>query len=313
MGKGLVSADSPEALGATGLQAGDYDMAGFAEADVVITIGYDLVEQSPQQWNPGRDKTIICVDTLPAEIDAHYSPAVELVGDIYHVLLGLAEACRGSAHPGGSTRLRDATFGLLRRCASDESFPMLPPRILSDIRACLGRDDILVSDVGLHKLWIGRMYPSFEPNTTLIANGLAGMGFAVPAAIAAKLVRPRAAVVAVSGDGGFVMNSQELETAKRLRTPFVNVIWENFQFGSIAWKQRRRFGRTFGVDFSNPDFVALAASYGLPGWRIASAGEFSDRLKHALALDVPSVIVVPVDYSLDVAIAQGLGRETVAT
>jgi acetolactate synthase-1/2/3 large subunit len=190
---------------------------------------------------------------------------------------------------------------------------MLPPRVLADIRARLGRHDILVSDVGLHKLWIGRMYPAFEPNTTLIANGLAGMGFAVPAAIAAKLVHPSASVVAVSGDGGFMMNAQELETAKRLGTAFVNVIWENGQFGSIEWKQRRRFGRSFGVDFTNPDFVALAGAHRLPGWRIGHADEFSDRLGHALTLDVPSVIVVPIDYRLDVAIAAGLGTETVAT
>jgi len=128
--------------------------------------------------------------------------------------------------------------------------------------------------------------PAYEPNTTLIANGLAGMGFAVPAAIAAKLVNPSTSVVAVSGDGGFVMNAQELETAKRLKTAFVNVIWENNQFGSIEWKQRRRFGRSFGVDFTNPDFVALAAAYGLPGWRIGRADEFSERLAHALTLDV---------------------------
>jgi acetolactate synthase-1/2/3 large subunit len=313
MGKGLVAADSTEALGATGLQAGDYEMAGFGDADVVVTIGYDLVEQSPQQWNPRRDKTIVCIDTLPAEIDAYYTPAVELVGDIYHVLLALAEECRGAVRPGGSSRLRDATSGLLQRSMADDSFPMLPPRVLADIRARLGRHDILVSDVGLHKLWIGRMYPAFEPNTTLIANGLAGMGFAVPAAIAAKLVHPSASVVAVSGDGGFMMNAQELETAKRLGTAFVNVIWENGQFGSIEWKQRRRFGRSFGVDFTNPDFVALAGAHRLPGWRIGHADEFSDRLGHALTLDVPSVIVVPIDYRLDVAIAAGLGTETVAT
>jgi acetolactate synthase-1/2/3 large subunit len=313
MGKGLVAADSAEALGATGLQAGDYEMAGFGDADVVVTIGYDLVEQSPEQWNPGRDKTIVCIDTLPAEIDAYYTPAVELVGDIDHVLLTLAEACRGAVHPGGSSRLRDATAGLLERSRSDASFPMVPPRVLADIRGCLGRDDILVSDVGLHKLWIGRMYPAYEPNTTLIANGLAGMGFAVPAAIAAKLVRPSASVVAVSGDGGFLMNAQELETAKRLKTAFVNVIWENGQFGSIEWKQRRRFGRSFGVDFTNPDFVALAGAFGLPGWRIGAAGEFSGRLAHALTLEVPSVIVVPIDYSLDVAFSAGLGDETTAT
>ena len=147
----------------------------------------------------------------------------------------------------------------------------------------------------------------------LIANGLAGMGFAVPAAIAAKLVHPDRKVVAVSGDGGFLMNAQELETARRLGTAFVNLVWENGQFGSIAWKQERRFGRHFGTDFGNPDFVAFAGAFGLPAWRVSSAAELSVRLGHALTLDVPSLVVVAVDYSIDVAIAKELGEETAPT
>jgi acetolactate synthase-1/2/3 large subunit len=313
MGKGLLPADDFRALGATGLQAGDYQMAGFADADVVITIGYDLVEQEPRKWNPGRDKQIICIDTLPAEIDAYYIPTVELIGDIDHVLTRLAEECGGTVSAGGSPRLRDATLGMLASARDDDRFPVCPPRLLADIRAALGRDDVLVSDVGLHKLWIGRVFPAYEPGTVLIANGLAGMGFAVPAAIAAKLVRPDAKVVAVSGDGGFLMNVQELETATRLRTAFVNVIWENHQFGSIVWKQDRRFGRHFGVDFTNPDFVGLADSFGLPAWRVTRADDFAPLLRHALTLEVPSLIVVPVDYSLDVAITEDLGAPTTAT
>ena len=190
---------------------------------------------------------------------------------------------------------------------------MRPPRVLSDIRRALRPNDLLVSDVGLHKLWIGRMFPAHEPGTVLIANGLAGMGFALPTAIAAKLVDPARDVVTVNGDGGFLMNCQELETAIRLKTAVVNVIWENGEFGSIAWKQDKKFGRHFDVSFGNPDFVALAESFGLPAWRCASAGEFSQRLADALALDVPSVIVVPIDYSVDVAISRELGAETVAT
>jgi acetolactate synthase-1/2/3 large subunit len=147
----------------------------------------------------------------------------------------------------------------------------------------------------------------------LIANGLAGMGFAVPAAIAAKLVHPDRGVVAVNGDGGFLMNCQELETAMRLKTAFVSVIWENQQFGSIVWKQDKKFGRHFGVDFTNPDFVKLAESFGMPAWRIGGVDEFGSRLREALALDVPSLIVLPIDYSLDVAISEELGQETVAT
>src|SRR5919202_2488357 len=310
MGKGLIDPSDPKALGSVGLQAGDYKMAGFEDADVVIAIGYDLVEQSPQTWNPSRDKTIVCIDSLPAEIDEYFVPEVELVGDIYHVLSRLGEECRHVPHSGGSERLREVVLGRLEACRDDDAFPMQPPRALYEIRRVLGREDILVSDVGLHKLWIGRMFPAHEPNTVLIANGLAGMGFAVPAAIAAKLVHPERKVVCVSGDGGFLMNCQELETAVRLRTPFVSVVWENGQYGSIVWKQGKRFGRHFGTDFGNPDFVRLAQSFGMPAWRCSSAADFSDRLRHALTLEEPSLIVTPIDYSVDVAISEELGRET---
>jgi acetolactate synthase-1/2/3 large subunit len=172
---------------------------------------------------------------------------------------------------------------------------------------------MLVSDVGLHKLWIGRMFPAHEPGTVLIANGLAGMGFALPTAIGAKLVYPERRVVAVAGDGGFLMNCQELETAVRLRTALVMVVWENGNFGSIAWKQDKKFGHHFGVEFGNPDFVRLAESFGMPAWRCASAQEFGPRLRDALSLDLPSLITVPIDYSVDVAISEQLGAETVAT
>jgi len=313
MGKGCLAADDPRALGSVGLQSGDYRMAGFEEADVVLAIGYDLVEHSPKHWNPGRDKTIICIDSLPAEIDEYFLPEVELVGDIYHILVRLAEECRHVPHSGGSSRLRDVVNGRLKQAADDAEFPMQPPRALCEIRKALGRSDILVSDVGLHKLWIGRMFPAYEPNTVLIANGLAGMGFALPAAIAAKLVHPDRNVVTVNGDGGFLMNCQELETAKRLGTPIVNVIWENRQYGSIVWKQDKKFGRHFGVDFTNPDFVGLAESFGLPAWRCESVEDFPACLGQALGLDTPSVIVLPIDYSLDVAIDAELGSETVAT
>jgi acetolactate synthase-1/2/3 large subunit len=157
------------------------------------------------------------------------------------------------------------------------------------------------------------MFPAYEPNTVLIANGLAGMGFAVPAAIAAKLVHPERRVVCVNGDGGFLMNCQELETAVRLKTPFVSVVWENGQYGSIVWKQDKKFGRHFGTDFGNPDFVKLAQAFGIPAWRCSSAAEFSERLRHALTLEEPSLIVTPIDYSVDVAIVAELGAETVAT
>jgi acetolactate synthase-1/2/3 large subunit len=157
------------------------------------------------------------------------------------------------------------------------------------------------------------MFPAYEPNTVLIANGLAGMGFALPAAIAAKLVHPERKVVTVNGDGGFLMNNQELETAVRLKTPIVNVIWENRQYGSIVWKQDKKFGRHFGVDFTNPDFVKMAESFGMPAWRCESVEDYPARLREALDQDLPSLIVLPIDYSLDVAFVEELGTETVAT
>ncbi len=313
MAKGLLDVDDPQALGAVGLQAGDYEMAGFGEANVVLAIGYNLVEHTPKSWNPAGNKRIICIDSLPAEIDDHFVPEIELVGDIAFSLEWLSERTGPVQPPLGCRRLRDVVSRRREAAADDYSFPMQPPRILHELRRVLGSQDILVSDVGLHKLWIGRMYPAHEPNTVLIANGLAGMGFAVPAAIAAKLVHPDRTVVAVSGDGGFLMNVQELETATRLGTAFVNVVWENRQFGSIVWKQERRFGRHFGTDFNNPDFVMLAAAFGLPAWRATSADDFAERLTHAVTLDSPSLIVVPVDYSVDVAIAEELGEETAPT
>jgi acetolactate synthase-1/2/3 large subunit len=313
MGKGLLPPDNLKALGSVGLQSGDYSMAGFDEADVVLAIGYDLVEHSPEHWNPGRDKKVICIDSVPAETDAFFMPEVELIGDIYSILTRLGEECRHVPHQGGSQRLRDVVLGRFEQAKDDDAFPVQPPRALWDIRQALGHDDVLISDVGLHKLWIGRMFPAYEPNTVLIANGLAGMGFAVPAAVAAKLVHPDRKVVTVNGDGGFLMNCQELETAVRIGTPFVNVIWENSQYGSIVWKQDKKFGRHFGTDFANPDFVRLAEAFGMPAWRCDSADDFGERLRHALTLDVPSLIVLPIDYSIDVAISEELGTETVAT
>ena len=313
MGKGLLDYGDPHALGTVGLQSRDYALAGFDAADVVITVGYDLVEHAPSNWNPDRDKRIVCVDTVSPEVDEHFMTTVDLVGDIDHILTRLADEL-GSAReaPGARSRLNDIVLARLESGRDDDHFPLCPPRALWEIRQALGRSDMLVSDVGLHKLWIARMFPAHEPNTVLIANGLAGMGIALPTAIAAKLVYPDRRVVTVNGDGGFMMNVQELETAVRLRTAIVNVIWENSGYGSISWKQDKRFGHHFGTDFDNPDFVRLAGAFGMPGWRIEAADEFGPTLRRALDLDVPSLIVLPIDYSLDVAISQELGTETVA-
>jgi acetolactate synthase-1/2/3 large subunit len=313
MGKGLMDYEEARALGTVGLQSRDYALAGFEDADVVITVGYDLVEHAPLNWNPDRDKRIVCIDTAPVEVDENYITEIDLIGDIEVILLRLAEACGSVREAGGSSRLNEIVMGHFEAGKDDDRFPLTPPRALWELRRALGREDILVSDVGLHKLWIARMFPAHEANTVLIANGLAGMGFALPAGIGAKLVHPDRNVVTVSGDGGFLMNCQELETAMRMRTPLVNVIWENHQYGSIVWKQDKKFGRHFGVDFENPDFVGLADAFGLPAWRCESVDDFAEHLRRALALDVASLIVVPIDSSLDVGISEELGQETVTT
>jgi acetolactate synthase I/II/III large subunit len=313
MGKGLMDYEEARALGTVGLQSRDYALAGFEDADVVITVGYDLVEHAPLNWNPDRDKRIVCIDTAPVEVDENYITEIDLIGDIEVILLRLAEACGSVREAGGSSRLNEIVMGHFEAGKDDDRFPLTPPRALWELRRALGREDILVSDVGLHKLWIARMFPAHEANTVLIANGLAGMGFALPAGIGAKLVHPDRNVVTVSGDGGFLMNCQELETAMRMRTPLVNVIWENHQYGSIVWKQDKKFGRHFGVDFDNPDFVRLADAFGLPAWRCESVDDFAEHLRRALTLDVASLIVVPIDYSLDVGISEELGQETVTT
>ncbi|CAN5241486.1 acetolactate synthase large subunit [soil metagenome] len=315
MGKGALDHADSHALGTVGLQERDYDLAGVTEADVVIAVGYDLVENAPEHWNPRGDKTIVVIDSVPAEIDAHFTPAVELLGDLDHVLRRLAEECRDARGPRSQpslSRLRAVVDGCLAAGRDDDAFPVAPPRALWELREALAPTDMLISDVGLHKLWIARMLGAHEPNTVLIANGLAAMGFALPSAIAAKLVHPERRVVALCGDGGALMNIQELETATRLGTAFVTVICEDGGFGSIAWKQRQRFdGEHFGTDFSNPDFVRLAESFGTPAWRCDAAGDFGPRLRHALRLDVPSLIVLPIDYSVDVTISDELGEDTV--
>jgi acetolactate synthase-1/2/3 large subunit len=308
MSKGVMGYSNPLARLTVGLQNRDYDLAGLAEADVVITIGYDLVEFAPRLWNPNRDKKIIHIDTLPAEVDEHYLPSVEIVSEIGEALRTLSAACGTRAHPTDQSKLRGLIFGELERYRDDPSVPLKPQRILSDLRRVLADDDLLISDVGAHKLWIARLFPAERPNTVIISNGFATMGIGVPGGIAAKLAEPARRVVVVAGDGGFLMNVQELETARRLGTPFVTVIWVDGGYGSIRWTQERGSGRVFGVNFGNPDFAKLAEAFGLPGFSIERAEDFAPTLERALALDQPSIIAVPVDYRENQRLTEALGE-----
>ncbi len=241
-------------------------------------------------------------------MDEHYQPAVEIVSEIGEALSSLTLACRARELLSDDAPLKSTVLAELKSHAEDRSVPLKPQRILSDMRGVLSEDDILISDVGVHKLWIARLFPAAQPNTVIISNGFATMGIGVPGGIAAKLAAPDRRVVVVSGDGGFLMNVQELETARRLGTPFVRVVWVDGGYGSIRWKQEARFGMTFGVEFGNPDFIQLAQAFGLPAFPIAEAGDFVPALTRALALDEPSLIAVPVDYAENHRLTETLGE-----
>jgi acetolactate synthase I/II/III large subunit len=307
MAKGSMPYDDELCLLSVGLQARDYISCGFDKADLIIAVGYDPVEYAPKFWNPERKKSIVHIDFTPAEVDSFYQPAVEVVADVREAIELLGGLVKGQKDPEPFRRLRQFILAELAEGADDDRFPLKPQRILKELRGRMGREDILISDVGTHKLWIARTFPAYEPNTVLISNGYAAMGFALPAAIAGKLVHPERNVVAVSGDGGFLMNSQELETACRLRLPIVNVIFRDGGYNLIQWKQQTHLGRESGVKFGNPDFVALAAAFGAKGYRVDSARALGPILAEALAQPGPSIVDVPVDYQ-NAKLTAGLGQ-----
>jgi len=307
MAKGSMPYDDDLCLLSVGLQARDYISCGFDKADLIIAVGYDPVEYAPKFWNPDRKKPIVHIDFTPAEVDSFYQPVVEVVADVREAIELLGGLVKGQKDPTPYLTLRRFILAELAEGAADDTFPLKPQRILRDLRAQMGREDILISDVGTHKLWIARTFPAYEPNTVLISNGYAAMGFALPAAIAAKLVHPERKVVAVSGDGGFLMNCQELETAHRLGLAVVNVIFRDGGYNLIQWKQQTHLGREAGVRFGNPDFVALAAAFGAKGYRVDSARALAPILAEALAQPGPSIVDVPVDYE-NAKLTAGLGQ-----
>lgn len=307
MGKGVIPDNHPLSLGAIGLQAHDLVNCGFDRADVVIGVGYDFVEYSPNSWNPGRNKKIVHVDMSPAEVDASYIVGVGVLGDIAASLDELPNTAtpRQSAC---SSKLHQLLRDELEQYRDDKSFPLKPQRIVSDLRAAMGEDDIVISDVGAHKLWLARLYPCYRPGTCIISNGFASMGVALPGAVAAKLLYPERRVVAVSGDGGFLMNSQELETALRVGAHFVVLILNDQTFGMIKWKQIKEFGRPAFIDFRNPDFVRYAESFGARGYRVGAADELASVLAAALAANTVAVIDCPVDFSENLKLTEKLGQ-----
>jgi acetolactate synthase-1/2/3 large subunit len=311
MGKGVFPDDHPNALGALGFMRHDYVNFGFDRADVIVCVGYDLQEYAPDRINPDARKKIIHIHRYPAEVDAHYHIAVGIEGNIPQSLDALAGALEpAQGPPAASAVIRGLLRQELDRGAGDDSFPVKPQRLVADIRRAMGRDDIVLVDTGAVKMWMARLYPAYAANTCLISNGLATMGSALPGAIAAKLACPERKVLAVMGDGGFLMNSQELETAVREKIPFVALVWEDRAYGLIKWKMELELGRNSHCDFTNPDFVAYAQSLGVKGYRVRAAGELLPTLSRALADDAVSLVACPVDYSENLALTKKLGELT---
>jgi acetolactate synthase I/II/III large subunit len=296
MAKGVVPFSSDFSLGTIGLKARDLPWYAFERADAVICIGYDMVEYHPDMWNPNNHKKVVHVDALPAEVDGHYIVSVGVLGDISSSLRALALKAR----PQKTTPFKAVRKAIIEDragYANDTSFPIKPQKIVWDLREVLGPDDIAISDVGAHKMWMARMYRAERPNTCIISNGFASMGIAVPGAIAAKLANPERKVVAVTGDAGFLMNSQEIETAIRVETPFVILIWNDSEYGLITWHQLRHFGRPSHITFKNPDFVKYAESFGAKGYRVERAEDLIPTLKRALSDNVVAIVDCQVDYS----------------
>ena len=310
LGKGVFPDDHPNALGTIGFMVRDYANFGFDTADVVVAVGYDLVEYAPESWNPGRDKAIVHIHRTVAEVDEAYTLEVGVQGDIGAALDAIAEAAsdvpQRDREPPGARLIREE----LSSGADDAAFPVRPQRIVHDVREALGREDIVLCDTGAVKIWMARLFPTYAPNTCLISNGLATMAFALPGAFAGKLVHPERKVLAAMGDGAFLMSAAEIETAVREKVHFVILVWVDGGYGLIGWKQDIQFGRRAAVSFGNPDFVRFAESFGAKGYAIGAASELLPTLRKALEDDAVSVIAVPVDYGENARLVERLGALT---
>ncbi|WP_321326403.1 acetolactate synthase large subunit [Thiomicrorhabdus sp.] len=307
MAKGALPCSNELSLGTIGLQAHDYISCGIDRADVVICVGYDIVEYHPHLWNRNPETKIIHIDTQPAEVDEFYIVAAGLIGDIGQALSSVAALSKrhmGSPYKGLKQQIEE-TF---HKLDENQSFPIKPQRILTDLRQVLNAEDIVISDVGAHKMWIARMYQAQAPNSCIISNGFASMGIALPGAIAAKLAKPQQVCVAATGDAGFLMNIQELETAVRLNTPIIVLIWNDQKYGLIKWKQMNHFGRESNIAFTNPDFVKLAEAFGAKGYKIEQTEDLLPTLKQAIEDNCVVLIDCPVDYSENLKLTEELGE-----
>ncbi len=306
-GKGVMPDDHPNSIGTLGFMRHDYVNFGFDHADVVIAVGYELQEFDPVRINPQADKHIIHIHRFPTEVDAHYSVDVGIIGDISDSLDQLADALSGHRFddaevPGSGLLAEEFARG------QQDSRSLAPQRVVADTTAALGRGDVVLVDTGATKMWMARLYPTYRHNTCLISNGLSTISFALPGALGVKLARPEAKVLAVVGDGAFMMNSQEIETAVREKIPLVVLIWEDDGYGLIEWKMDLELGAHYYVKFDNPGVVKYAESFGAKGYRISHADELLPTLRAALSDDGVSLICCPVDYSENLRLTDRLGE-----
>ena len=315
MAKGCVDMDAEECLYTIGLQSRDFAAIAIEQSDVVITLGYDMVEYHPRLWNPTGDKAIVHIDFLPAEIDENYRTAVEVVGDLAHALWMLNERAWGgletlSFDHSHTRRARTSMKKDLGVHRNDRTKGRIrPQKAVWDARQVLGPHDILLSDVGAHKMWAARHFQCHEPNTCLIPNGFCSMGFSLPGAIAASLVHPDRRVLAIAGDGAFFMNVQEMETASRLGVSFVVMVWEDKEYGLIKWKQQNQFdGRHTDLAFTNPDWIPFAASLGWRGHVCRDSDKVRPTLEKAFRERGPSLVVIPIDYRENAKLTKRLGN-----
>jgi len=311
MGKGVVSDDSPLHLHTIGIKDADHALLAMKSADVVIAVGVDLVEYSPKNWNLDFSKKIIHIDFTPSEVYTYYRPIVEIVSDIGYAVDAILEELelQKRSNPELEVFPRKEIPELFKKIINevdgrrdsfndDTSFPIRPEKLVIDVRNALGENDIVLSDVGAHKLWISKIYKTYQPNTCLIPNGFCSMGFAFPGAIAAKMVYPDRNVVAMCGDAGFLMNVQELETAVRLKLSVITIVWCDRDLGMISMKQKNEFGKSVFTKFTNPDFIKLAESFGAVGYVAKSTEDFEKILEDAKKIkDAPIIIAIDVDYS----------------
>ncbi len=308
MAKGIIPFDNPYSMWTVGIPQKDYINQIFDEADLIIGIGYDIVECFPRKWNPDNSHKIIHIGSESAHINKRYEPEVQVLGDMSDSLYEILRRSERETEPDYALEIKAKIQADHDQYENDDAFPMKPQRILHDVRKVMGPDDILISDVGAHKMWVARHYNCYKPNTCIISNGFASMGISIPGGVAAKLVHPDRKILAVTGDGGFMMNMQELETALRIGSNFVTLILNDSGYGLIKWKQREHFGKTCYTDFTNPDFVALTNAMGGKGYRVEKADDLIPILEDAFKQDVPAVIDCRVDYNENMKLSAQLAE-----